>query len=111
MLRDSAPPPKTIGEVADEVTTLQKLLNSTVGRIENLTQGIGDLAGKIETEAADRLKGLLDLETRIIGVLSKEISDRVKAVDGIWDKLEGWLIERIIGILLKALDREVKEMK
>lgn len=83
------PPPKTIAEVANEVETLQKLLNTTVGRIENLTQGIGDIITKAAEEAAEWRK----------------------AVDGIWDKLEGWLIERIVGILLKGLDREVKEMK
>jgi len=59
------PPPKTISEVAEEVTTLQKLLNSTVGKIENLTQGIGDIIRKAEAEAAAWRQGLLDLEGRL----------------------------------------------
>lgn len=33
------------------------------------------------------------------------------ALNGIWSQLEAWLIERIVGILLKGLDREVEEMK
>jgi hypothetical protein len=83
------PPPKTTDELGAEVSTLQKLLNSTVGKIENIAQGIGDIISKAETEAAEWRK----------------------AVDGIWDKLEGWMIERIVGILLKGLDREVEMRK
>jgi hypothetical protein len=59
------PPPKTVDEVASEVTTLQKLLNGTVGKIEAIGQNIQDIWTKLETEAADRLKGLLDLEIRL----------------------------------------------
>lgn len=80
------PPPKTVDEVAGEVTTLQKLLNSTVGKIENLTQGISDLGGKIETEIADRVKGLLDLETSI----------------------KAWIETTILDIIWNALTREKK---
>lgn len=59
------PPPKTTDELGGEVTTLQKLLNGAVGKLENLVQGLADIVGKVETEASDRLKGLLDLEARL----------------------------------------------
>jgi hypothetical protein len=59
------PPPKTTDEIGAEVTTLQKLLNGTVGKIADMAQGLEELAGKIETEAADRFKGLLDMEVRL----------------------------------------------
>lgn len=97
------PPPKTIGEVADEVTTLQKLLNNTVGRIENLTQGIGDIAGKIETEAADRLKGLMDLETRIKAWITTETADRLKGLLDMEARLKSWISDTILEILLMKL--------
>lgn len=83
------PPPKTTDELGSEVSTLQKLLNGAMGKLDNLAQGIGDIISKAETEAAEWRK----------------------AVDGIWEKLEGWMIERIVGILLKGLDREVEVMK
>lgn len=97
------PPPKTIGEVANEVETLQKMLNSTVGRIENLTQGIGDLAGKIETEAADRLKGLLDLETRIKAWITTEAADRLKGLLDLETRIKAWISDTILEILLMKL--------
>ncbi len=81
------PPPKTIGEVADEVTTLQKLLNSTVGKIENLAQGIGDIISKAETEAAEWRKGIFDLEARI----------------------KAWIENTILEIIWAALTRPKKE--
>jgi hypothetical protein len=37
------PPPKTLDEVSDEVTTLQKMLNSTVGTIAGLVQSVTDI--------------------------------------------------------------------
>jgi hypothetical protein len=83
------PPPKTVDEVSNEVTTLQKMLNNTVAKIAGLGQQIDEIISKAETEA----------------------KEWTKAVDGIWEKLEGWLIERIVGILLKGLDREVEVMK
>lgn len=83
------PPPKNIDEIGAEVTTLQKLLNGTVGKIENLGQGLADL------DAA----------------LTKQGQDLTAGLNGIWDKLEAWLIERIVGIFLKGLDREVEEMR
>jgi hypothetical protein len=83
------PPPKTADEVGAEVTSLQKMLNDTVGKIENIGQGISDLAGS----------------------LAKQGQDLTAAINGIWDKMEAWLIERIIGIILKALDNEVARIK
>lgn len=81
------PPPKTIGEVADEVTTLQKLLNDTVGRIQNLTQGIGDIISKAADEAQAWRKGILDLEGR----------------------LKAWIENTILDIIWAALTRQKKE--
>ncbi len=83
------PPPKSTDELGSEVTTLQKLLNGAVGKIDNLVQGLADI-GQAVTKQGDDLQG---------------------AINGIWDKLEGWLIERIVGILLKALDNEVSRLK
>ena len=80
------PPPKTTDELGSELTTLQKLLNGAVGKIDNLVQGISDIAGKVETEAADRLKGLLDLEV----------------------KLKSWIVDGILDIIWTALTREHK---
>jgi hypothetical protein len=97
------PPPKTTDELGAEVSTLQKLLNSTVGRIENLTQGIGDLAGKIETEAADRLKGLLDLEARIKAWITTEAADRLKGLLDLEARLKSWISDTILEILLMKL--------
>lgn len=105
------PPPKTPDELSAEVTTLQKLINSTVGKIENLAQGIEDIAAKAANEALAWRKGLFDLEAKVTGILSKEISDRTKAIEGIWTNLEAWLIDRIVMILIKGLDRETEEKK
>lgn len=83
------PTPKTINEVAEEVTTLQKMLNGTVSKIEGLAFNI----------------------EQIITAATEEAEAWRKAYDGIWDKLEAWLIDRIVGILIKALDKEVERMK
>lgn len=61
------PPPKTTDEISGEVTTLQKLLNSTVGKIQDLYDFIAGL--------------------------------------------ESWIIERIIKIILTALDNEADKRK
>lgn len=97
------PPPKTTDELGSEVSTLQKLLNGAVGKIENLAQGIGDLAGKIETEAADRLKGLLDLETRIKAWITTEAADRLKGLLDLETRLKAWISDMILELLLTKL--------
>lgn len=81
------PPPKTTEEIGAEVTTLQKLLNGTVGKIDNLVKGLADLGAKVAGQGDELKAGL----------------------DGIWDKLEGWLIERILDIIWAALTRSKKE--
>ena len=81
------PPPKTTDELGLEVSTLQKLLNGAVGKIDNLVQGLADIGQAVITQG----------------------NDLQAAINGIWDKLEGWLIERIVRILLKALDNEVEK--
>jgi len=44
-----------------------------------------------------------DILTRLTGLQ--------KAIDDVWANLEAWLVERIVDILLKGLDREVEEKK
>lgn len=83
------PPPKTPDEIGAEVTTLQKLLNGAVGKIDNIVAGLAELGQAVLSQG----------------------QDLQRSIDAIWDKLEGWLINRILGIILKALDKEVKEMK
>jgi len=81
------PPPKTVGEVADEVTTLQKLLNSTVGKIENLGQMVSDIVAAGQKEVQDRIKDVLDLEARI----------------------KAWISNTVFELLLKNLDAGTRE--
>lgn len=83
------PPPKTTDELGSEVSTLQKLLNSTVGKIENLTQGIGDIISKAAEEAQAWRKGILDLEAR----------------------MKAWFEEQILMLLLKNLNAAAKEYR
>jgi hypothetical protein len=75
------------------------------------------LFGRIKKEFIDPLRGeigdlrlkLSKLDELLMGAYSKieqEAQERKKDITGIWDKLEGWLIDRIVGILLAALDKE-----
>jgi hypothetical protein len=67
--------------------------------------------------AADWQDGIQKQLTAGFDALSKYITDGLQsksqeleqAINGIWDKLESWIIERIVGILLKALDNEVEK--
>ncbi len=83
------PPPKTTDELGAEVSTLQKLLNSTVGKIENLAQGIEDIISKAETEAKEWRKGILDLEGR----------------------LKSWIKEMVFELLLENLNSAAIDYK
>lgn len=80
------PPPKTPDEVSATLSGLQKILNDGLGKLDDLGQTVQEIVERsIQESQAWRA-----------------------AIDGIWDKLESWLIDRILGILLKALDREVE---
>lgn len=81
------PPPKTTDELGAEVSTLQKLLNGAMGKLDNLTQGIGDIISKAETEAKEWRKGILDLEGR----------------------MKAWIETAILDIIWAAITRDRKE--
>ncbi len=50
--------------------------------------------------------------TAVYDRIDAEVDERKKDVAGIWDKLDAWLTERIVGILIAGLDKEVaKEAK
>lgn len=65
-----------------------------------------DWQSGIQTQITEGFQGLTKYITDGLASKSQELS---QAINGIWDKLEGWLIERIVGILLKALDNEVEK--
>lgn len=75
--------------------------------LEKLRKKIDDLAKSVDKALGDLWSKISDLGSRI----DREIEERKKAVDDIWARLEAWLIERIVGILLKGLDREVEGKK
>lgn len=66
---------------------------------------------KERQERQGAIQQIQDMIGDIVSAAQEEAQSWRKAIDGIWDQLEGWLIERIVGILLKGLDREVEEMK
>lgn len=55
--------------------------------------------------------GIFDLEARITGVLSKEISDRVKALLDLDARIKAWISESIFELLLKNLNASAIEYK
>ncbi len=83
------PPPKTVAEVSKDVDILR-------GTIQGVSSRIQDLA--------------TSLSEGFVGV-GKRIDELQKGLDGIWDKLDAWLVERIVGLMLRALDREVEAKK
>lgn len=71
---------------------------------------IENMQAQIFTQQAriDELEGLLAKNSQQD---EKDRQDSAVGIAGIWAGLEAWLVERILGILLKGLDREVKGMK
>lgn len=83
------PPPKTVDEVSKDVDILRGTIQGVSSRIQDLATGI--------------MQGLAGI--------SKRIDEMQKGLDAIWDKLEAWLVERIVRIVLAGLDREAEAKK
>lgn len=71
---------------------------------------IANMQAQIFTQQA-RIQELEGLLAKNALQDEKDREDSAAGIAGIWAGLEAWLVERILGILLKGLDREVKGMK
>lgn len=61
-----------------------------------------------QQSVSDALGRFFQGVTGTLGELTSGLADLRKDLDGIWDKLESWLVERIVRILIAGLDREVE---
>ncbi len=93
------PPPMTVDDVSKRTDQLGKTVEDTAKRVSETERGL-------EQEKQDRSSGQNTL-SGMIDALGKKMS----ALDGIWDRLEAWLVERLVALMLRALDREVPEAK
>lgn len=92
------PPPKTVDEVSKEVDILRDTIHGVSQRIEN-----------IATSLAEGFASLTKSIEDLAGSLTKRIDELQKGLDAIWDKLEVWLVERIIDIIIKAANRDLEQ--
>lgn len=55
---------------------------------------------------SDRIKNGFDQLSEYVSGMGKRVDQIQSGLDGIWDKLEAWLVERLVALMLRALDRE-----
>jgi hypothetical protein len=125
------PPPKTIGEVSAEIERVNGLLSDlrrefdqSVGGIgsalqalqDTLTSSLADLWERIDTlsqkisdEAAAWREQVSGLRTQISTDISGVDARWRAGVAEIWASLDAWLVERIVDILLEALNTAARD--
>lgn len=97
------PPPKTVDEVSQNVDTLQKMLNNTVGEIAGIGLSIADLAGKLAQNAADDLKGMADLESKLTDQIATTTEQELNGLLDVETRIKAWISDVILEILLNKL--------
>lgn len=97
------PPPKSVDEVSQNVDTLQKMLNNTVGEIAGIGLSIAELASKLAANAADDLKGMADLESKLTDQISSTTEQELNGLLDVETRIKAWISDVILEILLNKL--------
>lgn len=94
----------------------QRLTASFVGALAGIRATVDAVAGSVSEMLTVEIPRIWANAQEIVQHAEEEaaawrsgIKDLTAKVDGIWDKLEGWLVDRIVDILLKGLDKEAEK--
>jgi len=93
------------------ISRLKKTTPADTATIEYVNQSVSAEASirqAADTGIISQLSGLAGQISSLVSGLAAEALAWRAAVQGIWDKLEAWLVERILDIIWAALQREKK---